>query len=91
MTSKTQAVQTELKNVVSIMNNNVERVVARGEDLASMQVRSEQLANSSTQFRQSATRVRRQLWWKNTKLQIGVALLGTVIIGLIVWGVVKSK
>eukprot|EP00842_Homolaphlyctis_polyrhiza_P000020 jgi/Hompol1/1018/HPOL_004417-RA len=62
----------------------------RGEQLDTLQNKTEDLQNSSLQFKKGANKVRREMWWKDFKLKliIGgvVAVVLVIIIGkTIVW------
>lgn len=73
-----------IHNAVGVMHENLEKVSVRGQSLNALQDRAENLATSSHCFRQSANRVRKQMWWKEVKMRIclvvGVATLLCIII-----------
>ncbi|ORY46212.1 synaptobrevin, partial [Neocallimastix californiae] len=66
--------------VVGIMQDNIQKVMDRGERLDTLQVKTEDLQQQSSNFKRGANRVRKQMWWKDMKLKI---ILG-VIVGLII-------
>ncbi|KAI9184489.1 Vesicle membrane receptor protein (v-SNARE) [Blastocladiella emersonii ATCC 22665] len=72
---KTSAIQNQVNEVVGIMQQNIEKVMERGERLDTLQNKTEDLNHSAGQFRRGATKVRKQMWWKNMKLKIIIALV----------------
>ncbi|KAK4073098.1 hypothetical protein Purlil1_13132 [Purpureocillium lilacinum] len=73
-----------IHNAVGVMHENMEKVSERGQGLNALQDRAENLATSSQYFRRSANRVRKQMWWKEVKMRIclavGIATLLCIII-----------
>lgn len=67
-----KAAQSELAGVKDIMTQNVEQILNRGERLDLLMNRTDQAANQSMAFRRRAVGLRRQMWWKNTKV-LGMA------------------
>ncbi|KAJ7641638.1 VAMP/synaptobrevin-like protein [Roridomyces roridus] len=67
--------QTELNQVKDIMVQNVEQIVNRGERIELLVEKTDVMAGQATAFRRDAKSVRRQMWWKNTKV---MAFCGTV-------------
>jgi len=87
---KTAAIQAQIDDTVTIMRDNITKVVERQERLDSLQDKTDNLAVSAQGFRRNANRVRKNMWWKDMKMRliIGVALL--VIILIIVISIVKA-
>jgi vesicle-associated membrane protein 4 len=46
------------------MHNNIEKVIARGEKLESLQNKTDDLQQGALQFKKGAQRVKGQMWWK---------------------------
>ena len=46
------------------MQNNIQKVSERGENLDNLQHKTDNLAVSAQGFRRGANRVRKQMWWK---------------------------
>lgn len=67
--------QTELNHVKDIMVQNVEQILSRGERIELLVDKTDVMAGQATAFRRGARSVRRQMWWKNTKM---LALCGFV-------------
>ena len=65
------------------MTHNIEHVVSRGETLTDLEERSEHLQNSSVQFRNNATKLKRKVLWKSVKLWVGVIVVLLVLLAII--------
>ncbi|TPX64895.1 hypothetical protein SpCBS45565_g05545 [Spizellomyces sp. 'palustris'] len=78
---KTAQVQDQVNEVVGIMQDNINKVVQRGEQLDTLQDKTEDLQNSSLQFKRGANRVRKQMWWKDMKMKL---ILGGVIAAILI-------
>ncbi|XP_059174068.1 vesicle-associated membrane protein 8-like [Physella acuta] len=68
--------QTEVSEVTSLLKDNVEKVLQRGERIDTLQTRSEDLECNSNNFKRSAVQIRKKMWWKNCKM---MCILGSVI------------
>ena len=68
------------------MRQNIDKAVERGDALWDLNERSDLLANSSTEFRQSAVKLRKKLCWRNVKLW--VLLIVTLIVLIVVIAVI---
>jgi vesicle-associated membrane protein 4 len=71
------------------MRDNVNRVAQRGENLNSLQDKTDNLAVSAQGFRRGANRVRKDMWWKDMKMR--VCLIICVIVLLVVIIVPSGK
>jgi vesicle-associated membrane protein 7 len=72
-------VRSELSDVNSIMQENIERVLERGERIDLLVDKTDRLGGSARDFRVRSTGLSRRMWWKNVKL---MALLIVVVIFL---------
>lgn len=70
--------QSELNQVKDIMVQNVEQILSRGERIELLVDKTDTMANQATAFRRGARSVRRQMWWKNSKI-----LMLSVLVGLV--------
>lgn len=70
-------VKGKIEEVKTVMVENIENVLKRGERIELLVDRTEHLESSAIHFRQSATTLKRAMWWKNVKL---MAILGCVVI-----------
>jgi len=73
-------VQSEIDNVRDIMTENIERVLERGERIDLLVDKTDRLGGSAHEFRVRSKSLRRQMWWKNVKLMV---LLAVVIVFLV--------
>ena len=60
-TAKTAGVQNQVDEVIGIMNNNIEKVMARGEKLETLQNKTDDLQQGAMQFKRGAQKVRREM------------------------------
>ena len=60
--------QNQLAQVKDIMVQNVEQILSRGERIELLVDKTGNMANQATAFRRGARTVRRQMWWKNTRI-----------------------
>jgi hypothetical protein len=77
-TDELSRAQTELNQVKDIMVQNVEQILSRGERIELLLPKTDNLANQATLFRRGARSVRRQMWWRNTKILALFVLVGLV-------------
>lgn len=59
--SKAQNVQNQVNEVIGIMHNNIEKVMARGEKLETLQTKTDDLQAGALQFKRGATKIRKQM------------------------------
>ena len=79
-------VQKQVQEVTSIMRDNVNRMLDRGERLDDLERRSDSLNDASSEFRNSSNRMAKQMWWKNTKAKaaIGGSVAFVIVIIIII-------
>ncbi|XP_065828832.1 vesicle-associated membrane protein 4-like [Oscarella lobularis] len=77
-------VQKQLDDVVGVMHQNIQKMVARGDKLEDLQDRSEDLADSAASFRAQARRIQRQMWWRRCRSRLILAVVVLVILGIII-------
>ncbi|XP_063601011.1 vesicle-associated membrane protein 4-like [Penaeus indicus] len=80
---KLKDVRVQIAEVTDVMRDNVGRLLERGDQLDNLQDRSEGLATTSDQFRTTATRLRRNMWWQNTRAKLCIGVTVAVILLLI--------
>ncbi|KZT25974.1 vesicle-associated membrane protein [Neolentinus lepideus HHB14362 ss-1] len=76
--------QNELAQVKNIMVQNVEQILSRGERIELLVDKTDNMAQQSTAFRRGARTVRRQMWWKNTKILMLSVFVALVLLWIIV-------
>lgn len=94
--SRTAQIQAQIEETVGVMRDNINKVHERGENLNSLQDKTDNLSVSAQGFRRGANRVRKQMWWKDMKMRliivIGIiALLCVIIIPSAIKGVDNNK
>jgi len=63
-------VRNEIDEVKTVMVQNIEKVLERGERIELLVDRTENLNHTAFQFKKKATQVKRRMWWKNAKVMI---------------------
>ncbi|NXF56105.1 VAMP8 protein, partial [Oceanites oceanicus] len=81
---RVQALQREVEGVRTIMTQNVERILARGENLEQLHSKSQDLEATSEHFKTTSQKMARRYWWKNVKLLVILGLVGVIILVLII-------
>ncbi|KIJ62293.1 hypothetical protein HYDPIDRAFT_158110 [Hydnomerulius pinastri MD-312] len=75
--------QAELNQVKDIMVQNVEQILSRGERIELLVDKTDTMATQATAFRRGARTVRRQMWWKNSKIMALSVLVVLVLLWII--------
>ncbi|RLV62816.1 hypothetical protein DV515_00018914, partial [Chloebia gouldiae] len=81
---RVRALQREVQGVTTIMTQNVERILARGENLEQLHSKSQDLEATSEHFRTTSQKMARRYWWKNVKLLVILGLVGVIVLILII-------
>ncbi|XP_064601975.1 vesicle-associated membrane protein 8-like isoform X2 [Liolophura sinensis] len=81
--SRLDQLDTEVSEVTSLLRNNVEKVMDRGERLDSLQERSEDLHANSVRFNNSSRHLKRKMCCKNVKMTICLIVIVVVVIAAI--------
>jgi hypothetical protein len=78
-------VNSQLDSLKSIMANNIEMILARGERIEKLQTDATRLTEMAAVFKTSAKKVKRQMLWQNAKhgLVLGTAITAGVAIVVI--------
>lgn len=77
-------VKAQVSEVKSIMLENIDRTIERGENLTVLTHKAEDLQNSARQFKKQGTEIRRKMWYENMKIKLVV--LGIVVfLVLVIW------
>nr|XP_021591016.2 vesicle-associated membrane protein 8 [Ictidomys tridecemlineatus] len=76
--------QSEVEGVKNIMTQNVERILARGENLDHLRNKTEDLEATSEHFKTTSQKVARKFWWKNVKMIVLICVVVFIFILLIV-------
>nr|XP_039262810.1 vesicle-associated membrane protein 4-like [Styela clava] len=84
---KVRQVQRQVGEVVGVMQTNIDKVLDRGERLEDLQDKSENLADTATDFNVRARRLQKRMWWKQMKMKICLGASLALIILIIVLSV----
>ncbi|KAK9395302.1 vesicle-associated membrane protein 8 [Crotalus adamanteus] len=76
--------QNEVEGVKNIMTQNVERILARGENLDHLRNKTEDLEATSEHFKTTSQKVARKYWWKNIKMIAIICIIAVIILILII-------
>ncbi|KAF9905160.1 hypothetical protein EC991_001980 [Linnemannia zychae] len=77
--------------ILPTLNNQIDSVRDRGEKLDTLQHKTTDLEQGAVQFRKGASGVRRQMWWKNMKWRLIIALGVILLLVVIIVPIVKQK
>ncbi|CDZ97901.1 synaptobrevin-like protein [Phaffia rhodozyma] len=88
--AKTAAIQKQIDETQDVMRENIQRVAERGERLDALQDKTDNLAVSAQGFRRGANKVRKAMWWKDTKMKIIIGCGIVILIVIIVVPIVKT-
>ncbi|XP_056012774.1 vesicle-associated membrane protein 4-like [Ostrea edulis] len=89
---KIDRLQHQVNEVVDVMQDNVSKVMERGDKLEDLQDKSDSLADNSDMFRSRAKGLHKKMWWKNCKMKIVIAVIILIIfLVIIVPIIVKSQ
>ncbi|GAA0148050.1 hypothetical protein Leryth_025261 [Lithospermum erythrorhizon] len=77
-------VKAQVSEVKSIMLENIDKTIERGENLTDLSNKAEDLRYSAQSFKEQGTQIRRKMWYKNMKIKLIV--LGILIfLVLVIW------
>lgn len=74
-----EGLQGQLGNIKSVMVDNIDKVLDRGEKLSLLVDRSDNLHQQAFKFSKASTNFKRQMWLKNMKM---AAMLGGLVLGV---------
>uniref|UniRef100_U3I8Y3 Vesicle associated membrane protein 4 n=1 Tax=Anas platyrhynchos platyrhynchos TaxID=8840 RepID=U3I8Y3_ANAPP len=77
-------VQNQVDEVIDVMQENITKVIERGERLDDLQDKSESLSDNATAFSNRAKQLRRQMWWRGCKMKAIIALVVVVLLLVII-------
>ncbi|XP_074924075.1 vesicle-associated membrane protein 4 isoform X2 [Chelonoidis abingdonii] len=81
---KIRHVQNQVDEVIDVMQENITKVIERGERLDDLQDKSESLSDNATAFSNRSKQLRRQMWWRGCKMKALVALVAVVLLLVII-------
>lgn len=66
------------------MRDNINKVSERGEHLASMDVRTDELAIAAQGFKRGSNQVRKRMWVKDLKMKMCLAIVIIILLVVII-------
>ena len=82
--SKAAEVQKKVDEVKGIMDENIERVLERGEKIELLVDKTDNLRFQADKFHKTGRTLRNKMWWQNFKVQI-IVLLIVILIAVIIF------
>jgi len=82
-TNQIESLQKDVKDVQSIMTQNIGKVLDRGEKLNILVDKTENLSKSSESFVKTSRRLQRKMWWQNKKIMVILIIVLLIIAGVI--------
>ncbi|XP_077573667.1 vesicle-associated membrane protein 4 isoform X1 [Stigmatopora nigra] len=77
---KLKHVQSQVDEVIDVMQENISKVIERGERLDDLQDKSESLSDNASAFSSRSKQLHRRMMWRNMKMKMIIAL---VVVGLL--------
>ncbi|CAF1585372.1 unnamed protein product [Rotaria magnacalcarata] len=85
------SLQNDVNQVVTIMKDNLDKVLERDANLAAVENRASALENGASQFSINAQKLKSKYWWKNVKMWIIIIIIIIVLIIVIVVATTQSS
>ncbi|XP_038614095.1 vesicle-associated membrane protein 4 isoform X4 [Tachyglossus aculeatus] len=82
--SKLNSVQNQVDEVIDVMQENITKVIERGERLDELQDKSDSLSDNASAFSSRAKQLRRQMWWRGCKMKAIMALVVIILLLVII-------
>ncbi|XP_069050498.1 vesicle-associated membrane protein 4 isoform X2 [Lepisosteus oculatus] len=77
-------VQTQVDEVIDVMQENITKVIERGERLDELQDKSESLSDNASAFSSRAKQLHRRMWWRDCKMKAIIALVVVIVLLIII-------
>lgn len=74
----------QVDDVKGIMGENVQRIIARGENLQDLDDRANNLTANANEFQRTSRTLKRKMWWQNLKMMLVLGLIVIVVIVIII-------
>ncbi|KAI1892025.1 hypothetical protein AGOR_G00149740 [Albula goreensis] len=81
---KIRQVQTQVDEVIDVMQENISKVIERGERLDDLQDKSESLSDNASAFSSRAKHLHRRMWWRDMKMKAIIALVVVILLLIII-------
>merc|ERR1712187_162433 len=83
-TTKIQDTQAQVQDVIGVMQDNVAKVIQRGDNLEDLSSRADSMQMSAREFQAQGTAIRKKMWWKNMKRMIAIGVTVAIVILIII-------
>ncbi|XP_028115116.1 vesicle-associated membrane protein 724-like [Camellia sinensis] len=77
-------VKAQVSEVKSIMLENIDKAIDRGENLTVLSDKAQDLRDSAQEFKKKGTQIRRKMWYQNMKIKV-VVLGILLLLVLVIW------
>ncbi|XP_055963368.1 vesicle-associated membrane protein 4 isoform X2 [Sorex fumeus] len=77
-------VQNQVDEVIDVMQENITKVIERGERLDELQDKSESLSDNAAAFSNRSKQLRRHMWWRGCKIKAIMALVAVTLLLVII-------
>lgn len=84
-------IKSQIDKTKTIMMENVERVIERGENLDSLQTKSEKLQEDALDFRNKSKSLKEKMCMREYKIKFMILLLILVVIGVLIGIIYATK
>ncbi|KAK4102924.1 synaptobrevin [Parathielavia hyrcaniae] len=81
---RTDAIQKDINKTVDKMRENIDNLARREHNLDQLQQKTGDLADTAGNFRRSANKVRKKMWWNEMKMRIWLAIGIVVLLAIII-------
>merc|ERR1719461_143183 len=81
--SKIDQITESLDNVRGVMVENIEKVLDRGEHLELLVKKSEDLHDTTYDFKQKSITLRNQMWWQKIKMTLLIVFICAMVLYII--------
>jgi len=75
--------QNQVDEVRDVMTQNIDKILKRGDRLEDLVDKTTELETTAIQFNSQAKKIKRKMWWKNTKMMLILACVVILIIVII--------
>jgi len=82
---KITAIKTEVDAAKSVVLENIDKLLDRGEKIELLVDKTSQLQEETFHFQDKARKMKTKFWWKNVKLWVIIGVLLAVVVFFIIW------
>lgn len=81
---KIKAVQKQVANVTSIMLENINKLIVRGEQIENLETKTNELSTHAKQFYANSTKLERTMRCRSWKLNIAIGAIVLIVLGIVI-------